>query len=532
MFFCARVNRDYKSRGSRILEEKTEKEKILKMIRAVAWMSLLLFFLLMLPILYLSFVNRASGDDYGYGTLTRAAWMGSHSLMPVIRAAWQTVRDYYGAWQGTWFSIFVFSLQPEVFHDGAYVIVAFMMLFLWIGSTFYLFNQILCRHMKFPKWCYLLVTVCFLLISIEFVPSPKSSIFWFNGCAHYMLPFTMCQMAAAWLLKYGETYRKRYLFGSIVFMALLGGSNYQAALLALITACYVGISVYFLKKEKKILFLAVPVLIEAAGLIISMKAPGNKVRAGVDFGFSAVDGIRTIGCSFLYGIKDIGTYLYERPLIFAGLLFLFLVFLTVFCAFEEVYCFRHPVWLSAMLFCLYSAMQAPAIYAGVSVSRGVLNTNFQVFLFTAAGILLILAQKAVRKIKEMWKEEANRKVFRRITVPGIIICLFLLILCRSSVKISTSWVSLLYITSGEAADYREQMTLQTRLMEDENTADVIVPFINDVQGPLMHMPVTSDETKWTNTVTAQFYGKNSVTAIERPLWMELYGEAYGEGPNE
>ena len=62
--------------------------------------------------------------------------METHSLIPVVRAAWQTVRDYYAAWQGTWFSIFVFSLQPEVFHDGAYVVVAFMMLFLWIGALF------------------------------------------------------------------------------------------------------------------------------------------------------------------------------------------------------------------------------------------------------------------------------------------------------------------------------------------------------------------------------------------------------------
>lgn len=509
------------------MKENTEKEKIIKLIRVVTWMGVLLLVLLLIPVLYLSFVNRASGDDYGYGTFTRAAWVGSHSLLPVLREACQTVKRYYGGWQGTWFSVFVFSLQPEVFHDGAYVIVAFMMLFLWIGSTFYLFHQILCRHMKFQKWCYLLITICFLILSIEFVPSPKSSVFWFNGCAHYMLPFTMCQMAAAWLLKYGETWRKRYLFGSIIFMTLLGGSNYQAALLILITACYIGISVWFLKKDKRILLLAIPVILETIGLVISMVAPGNKVRAGADFGFSALDGVKTIGYSFLYGITDVGTYMRERPLIFAGLLFLFLVFLTVFCAFEEVYHLKYPVWLGAMLFCLYSAMQAPAVYAGVEVSRGVLNTNFQVFLLTASGLLLIIAQKAAEMIKARWKEHGNRNVFRFITVPGIVLCLFLLILCRSSVKISTSYVSLMYITSGEAADYKEQMELQTKLMEDETTEDVIVPFINDVQGPLMHMPVTSDKTAWTNSVTSQFYGKNSVAAMDRPAWIALYGESYG-----
>jgi len=509
------------------LGRNVEKEKMMKIIRTVTWMEILLFVLLLLPVLYLSFVNRASGDDYGYGVYTRAAWMGSHSLIEVLRAVWQTVRLYYYAWQGTWFSVSVFSLQPEVFHDSAYVIVAFMMLFLWIGSTLYLFHQILCRNMKFQKWCALLITICFLMLSIEFVPSPKSSIFWFNGCAHYMLPFAMCQMAAAWLLKYGETYRKRYLIGIILFMMLLGGSNYQAALLILIVACYIGISVWSLKRDKRILFLAFPVLFEIVGLLVSMTAPGNKVRAGEDFGFSMVDGVKTIGYSFWYGITDIGTYMRERPLIFAGLMFLFLAFLTVFCAFEEVYHLKHPVWLGAMLFCLYSAMQAPAVYAGVEVSRGVLNTNFQVFLLTASGILLMIAQRAAEKIKVCWKEAANRKVFLFITVPGIVLCLCLLVLCRSCVKISTSYVSLRYIMSGEAADYKEQMDLQTKLMEDENTEDVVVPFINDVQGPLMHMPVTSDKTAWTNTVTGEFYGKNSVVAMDRPLWIEQYGEKSG-----
>ena len=81
-----------------------------------------------------------------------------------------------------------------------------------------------------------------------------------------------------------------------------------------------------------------------------------------------------------------------------------------------------------------------------------------------------------------------------------------------------------YIRSGQASDYKEQMDLQTKLLEDENTEDVVLPFINDVQGPLMHMPVTDNPEAWTNTVTREFYGKNSVVAMERPKWMELYGE--------
>lgn len=505
-------------------EEIRHLKKKLTIIKIVSQMEILFFLLLLLPIFYLSFVNRASGDDYGYGTYTRAAWMGSHSLVAVGRAVWQTIRQFYYGWQGTWFSIFVFSLQPEVFHDDAYVIVAFLMLFLWIGSTLYLFWQILCRNMKLDKWSYLLVTVCFLIISIEFIPSYKSSIFWFNGCAHYMLPFAMCQMVAAWLLRYVEAYQVRYLIGIVVFMTLLGGSNYLAALFALIVTFYVGIAVWMLKRDKRILALLLPVFTELVGLVISMRAPGNRVRGGEDFGFSIRKCIETIGYSFRKGIGDIGTYCRERPMIFVGLLFLFLSLIMIYCVTDVSFRFQHPVWLALMLFCLYSAMQAPGIYAGVPVSGGVPNMIFQVFLLMASGMLLIVAERLAGWMKGRWGEGIGWKVFYRIAVPGILLCLILAFLCKGNIKISTSYACLRYIASGEAADYKEQMDLQTRLMEAGETENVVVPGINDEQGPLMHMPVTEDSTRYTNMVTAQFYGKKSVISIERPKWMEIYGD--------
>ena len=41
--------------------------------KVFAWCAVLLFFLSMLPIWYLGFYARPSGDDYGYSALTHAA---------------------------------------------------------------------------------------------------------------------------------------------------------------------------------------------------------------------------------------------------------------------------------------------------------------------------------------------------------------------------------------------------------------------------------------------------------------------------
>lgn len=491
----------------------------------------MIFVFLLLPILYLTGVNRATGDDYGYGIYTRAAWMDTHSMTEVIKAMCQTVKGFYGSWQGTWFSIAVFSLQPEVFHDGAYVIVAVLMLFLWIGSTLYLFRQILCRNMGFDRWSMLLITIWFLIINIEFIPSPRSSIYWFNGCAHYMLPFAMCQMVAAWLLQYCTEYRRSTFAGIIVFMTLLGGSNYQAALLALILVFYACVSVLLLKKDKRILRLCIPAAALLAGLMVSMKSPGNNVRAGEAFGFSIAKCIQTVGDSFCHAVTDIGVYMKERPLALVGLLLLFLIFIVLLGLRKEPLNLRYPGWIVLMLFCLYSAMQAPAVYADVPVSGGVPNTNYQMFLLAAAGILLITADKLVCRLRQKRNDVTALRGFRFMLTAGLLLCVVLGILNRSSIKTCTSYMALTYIHSGQAADYKKQMDLQTRILEG-NGEDVVVPGINDVQGPLMHMPVTDKKDAYTNQVTGSFYGKRSVIAIERPQWMELYGDQYGAADEE
>ena len=80
-------------------------------VKNITWLAIGVFILIMIPVCYLSFVNRASGDDYGYGAYTRIAWVETHSIVAVMKAVWATIKQYYYGWQGTWFSIFY--LDPE-----------------------------------------------------------------------------------------------------------------------------------------------------------------------------------------------------------------------------------------------------------------------------------------------------------------------------------------------------------------------------------------------------------------------------------
>jgi hypothetical protein len=63
-------------------------------------------------------------------------------------------------------------------------------------------------------------------------------------------------------------------------------------------------------------------------------------------------------------------------------------------------------------------------------------------------------------------------------------------------------------------------------LEDDTIKDVVVTEMNDEQGPLMHMPLTSDPEKYTNYATGLYYEKDSVVAVPRDEWNSNYKNDY------
>ena len=127
-----------------------------------------------------------------------------------------------------------------------------------------------------------------------------------------------------------------------------------------------------------------------------------------------------------------------------------------------------------------------------------------------------------------WLISKDKLIVNRYLMPIIlaVAVLAILFLGRHGVKKYTDYVCLDYYLSGQAYDYKEQMALQRYLMEEDGVNDVVVPEINDYQGPLMHMPIVSDPGNVDNIMTRSFYGKNSCMAIPREQWMEIYKDKY------
>lgn len=462
----------------------------------------------MVPVLMLSIVNRATGDDLGYGLLTHHAWIDTHSLIEVFKAMCQTVRNYYYSWQGTWFSIALFTLQPEVFSPDAYWIVAPMML-LFFGLSSFILIYYFCNKIAFLSKCgSVFVAVAYFLLAIQFVPSTKSAIFWYNGCAHYMIPFSMCLALVYLLLRYCHNHSKGSYIAIVVILTLLGGANYQATLLGLIvTVLAVGISL-LLHKDRKDLLLLVPILCCMSGLVVSMKAPGNEVRAGGGLDFTVSKVVGTIGKSFIRAFEDAVKYFTDTPIIFVLLFMVLLVFVRAMLERgNQGIIIKYPVLSTILLICIYAAMQAPEVFADVSVSGGVPNTNYMVFLLTAFGIIFILSERIALWIFGKGSD------YQKWWMLLLGLCAVMILVLRYDLKQSTTFECYDYISEGRAQDFKECMEEYDKILFDDSIKDVELPPVNDDQGPLMYMPVIEDENAFTNSVVRKFYRKDSVVMV-------------------
>ena len=75
------------------------------------------FLVSLLPILYASFYAHPISDDFNYSKAVHDAVAAGGGFWEVVSASFGTIAKYYRTWQGTFFSIFVFSLQPGAFSE-------------------------------------------------------------------------------------------------------------------------------------------------------------------------------------------------------------------------------------------------------------------------------------------------------------------------------------------------------------------------------------------------------------------------------
>ncbi|HJA93723.1 MAG TPA: hypothetical protein H9717_11530 [Candidatus Eisenbergiella merdipullorum] len=482
--------------------------------KVFACCAVLLFLFSMLPLWYLAFYARPSGDDYGYSALTHAAWLDTHSLIEVLKAAVTTVINNYNSWNGDWVTTFLFSLMPEVFAPYSFWIVPFIMTGAVIAATWVFMHEICVKIAKIPITDCIIYTSLLLLAGYQFIPSTAIGMYWYVGSVHYMLPHAVGLLGLAWLSDFMRTGRRSRVLLLTFSAFFVGGSSYFTSLLLFM----VLVAVFVLgwrKGRKKVMYLLIPFLVGMICFIIQCKAPGNAARGGENFGFNASLAVYTVLESLRRGITTIISYLREKTFVFV---ILFVIALFGMGSMDKAtekgkFSFPFPLLFVIFMYGCFSSMFAPEVYSeiydSIEISLGPATIRYFVFLLTSALSILYCEGWVMVRIKKK-KIFSGEKYRFRILFPGLLAAALFLLADRDWMHVCVDREAVEYVVSGQAEDFREQIASQMKILLDDSIKDAYLVPTNPEQGPLMHMPVTTDEDAFTNWAVKEFYRKDKV----------------------
>ncbi len=505
-----------------------KKELILEKItyKKLAVILLGLFVVTLLPIIYCSFFDYANGDDLWEGAVAYRVLAEGGTIKDFFVAIrdWFIV-DYYG-WEGNWASIILWCLEPSIWGEKVYCITPWIALIHLCGGATYFLCYYSKKYLNGKATYQAVISLLACFFIIQYMPSVKNGVFWYTGMINYMVPFSLCIISFVWMDKYMEKGLKRYLIYTIIIFSYLGGAGYTPIVLAfevlVLIILYYGINLRF--RNKRVLLLLLPLLLLMVGFFISAVSPGNAVRGGESYTFDILRVFMTIIECIKQGIVGIFKwFITVRPLV---LVIPILLVMTWECidVKETKMEFAHPIWVSVILFLISCSLYAPEIYSQSEVSGGVPNTIYFTFLIAVLLDIVYLTCYVKKRYIYSNKTFITAELLLKLRVAIIVGEVFFCVMAgRFLISNMSGYICYDFIRTGQLRDYVFQMEERLEILHNQEIREVVLPEMNDQQGPFMHMPIIDNPEAYTNSATARFYGKDSVIAIPRLEYYELYG---------
>ena len=237
---------------------------------------------------------------------------------------------------------------------------------------------------------------------------------------------------------------------------------------------------------------------------------------------------------------------------------------------------RHPVTVAVLCFLIAAGVYAPEVYSAVDVSGGVPDTEY----FVTLVMLVVALSYAGCALRRRADRAAHRAGFaarqqeayacsatrqhvayagsatrqqeayacfaarqqeayacfatrQQVAYAGFAtrqhvlnMSMFFgaLVLCaifgKHLIGGSVDYTCYTFWKSGQLSDYTRQMEEKLSILQNDDTGDVLVPEMNNEQGPFMCMAEIGDPHNFNNVSSAAFYGKRSVTAVPRQELVE------------
>ena len=482
-------------------------------LKTICWLMVAILVVSLIPLLWISFYSFPMADDFSFSIGITRAWENSHSLLSVLKAAWDTIVDFYLHWQGAYFTIISGMFQPAVLGEHLYFLTAWILLCAIITATF-LFIHTVFRHLLQQENHYLAtITSCaVLLLFIQWVPSPVQAFFWWNGGSLYIgaqafLMFILTIIILCLVRDHCSIVQLAFLTLAVF---LIGGGNYITALLQ----CEILALVFFyaIWKKKNIKFKILLILaVSLLGLLISVLAPGNAYRQS---SYESMALLPSLIASFTTAFKDC---LRWYPCIAIGMLFLIPFFsqLPVQSASKKVWLLPACVVLG---FCIQASLYEPTFFAiGIKGEQRLDNVRFYVFVLQNVLWIFLAVQQAKWQFSKHQaaghSDTSSRKWIKCTALVTAIVILPTGVLGIYNFKAHqitfSSASALVSLYKGKAQNYRS-INLERLSILQTDEPNVVLPLHVDPPYVLMWDDIQADPEYWVNIELAEYYGKESI----------------------
>ncbi len=213
----------------------------------------LVLVIILIPLLYLFNFAVMNADDFIYGDAGREVWLSTHSFGKVVVNAFVFAREYYDIWQGSYFSVFMMTMQPGIFSTSVYRVVLLLMFLLCMITPIFALLTFNKFYLKAKIRYILPYSLLYLFMVTQYMPSSFEAYYWYNSAVYYQFTFCMIMLyigICMYLNNSEKTWVKTALTTLLAILAItISGSNYVTGLVfVMLYGFYVLISL--IKKSK------------------------------------------------------------------------------------------------------------------------------------------------------------------------------------------------------------------------------------------------------------------------------------------
>lgn len=328
--------------------------------------------LILLPILWIAQYNYPSADDWSLALNTHRVVREGGNLFDVLKAALESVRSNYFAWEGRYSSVFFASLQPGIWGEKYYGLVTWLMLGALLFSELFLCKSLLCDNSdKKNRSLYIPVMIPGLILQILYTPYPEESLYWYTGSVNYTFVYGLSLILIALfivLARNAPCPRWRYglRYGLACILAILvGGNNFATSL-----SCFLTLAVLtfllFLTDRKSFFRMVFIALLCGAGLLICVCAPANQVRVNANFMGKSNSAVWAIGMSLVRSFTNIYSWTNMKICLMIAFVLPFLWKLVKDMKFR----FQLPALFTLITFGLYASQATATMYIDGTTGGG------------------------------------------------------------------------------------------------------------------------------------------------------------------